>query len=271
MGFYHPSTLIADAARHGVEVRPIDVTCSGWRCDVEDAGRAVRLGLRYASGLREAVGTRIETTRAERPFASLPDFQARVAADRAELATLAEIGALAGLGGSRRQAIWQVQALGRSGPLFMKARGGTTSSPLPEMTGPEKMTADFHGTGLSTGPHPMSFVRAELDRQGITRASDLAKVPDGRRARVAGVVIVRQRPGSAKGFVFVTVEDETGFANAIITPRYFEANRRNLLGVTTLVIEGVVQNRDGIASLKADRFRPLPGRPTIVDVARDFH
>jgi len=138
------------------------------------------------------------------------------------------------------------------------------------MSAQEEMTADFRGTGLSTGPHPMSFVRAELDRQGITRASDLAKVPDGRRARVAGVVIVRQRPGSAKGFVFVTVEDETGFANAIVTPRYFEANRRNLLGVTTLVIEGVVQSRDGIVSLKADRFRPLPGRLTAVDVARDF-
>ena len=266
MGFYHPSTLIADAARHGVEVRPIDVTCSGWRCDVEDAGRAVRLGLRYASGLREAVGRRIETTRAERPFASLPDFQARVAADRAELATLAEIGALAGLGGTRRQAIWQVQALGRSGPLFMKARGGTTSSPLPEMTGPEEMTADFHGTGLSTGPHPMSFVRAALDRQGITRASDLAKVPDGRRARVAGVVIVRQRPGSAKGFVFVTVEDEDqAEADGELAERDQRREPRLVMAVQERVDEvpiPVVRDRRPARARGRDRRRgfPVPGQ-----------
>jgi error-prone DNA polymerase len=273
MGFYHPSTLIADAARHGVEVRPIDITRSGWQCDVEDAGRAVRLGLRYVAGLREAVGRRIQAARSDRPFASLPDFQDRVAADSAELATLADIGALAELGGKRRQALWQAQALGRSGPLFMKVQPSDESaaSPLPDMTAQEEMAADFRGTGMSTGPHPMSFLRAQLDRQGITRAGDLDKIPDGRRARVAGVVIVRQRPGSAKGFVFVTVEDETGFANAIITPRCFEANRRNILGVGALLIEGVVQNRDGVIAIKADRLGPLPGRLGDVDVARDFH
>jgi len=273
MGFYHPSTLLGDAARHGVEARPIDVTRSDWRCDVEDAGRAVRLGLRYASGLRESVGRRIAAARAERPFASLADFQARVGADHAELATLAEIGALAALGGSRRQALWQAHALGRSGPLFAKARpaGEDASSPLPEMTGSEEMSADFRGTGMSTGPHPMAFLRAALDRQGITRARELARVPNGRRARVAGLVIVRQRPGTAKGFVFVTIEDETGFANAIITPWAFAANRQPILEADTLLVEGVVQNQDGVVSIKADRLRPLAGAPAALDVARNFH
>jgi error-prone DNA polymerase len=133
------------------------------------------------------------------------------------------------------------------------------------------MVADFAGAGMSTGPHPMAFVRPQLDQQGITRAGDLAKIPSGQRARVAGVVIVRQRPGSAKGFVFITIEDETGFANAIITPRYYEANRHNILGTSALLVAGIVQNQDGVLSIKADRFSPLPVRFGDVDVARDFH
>src|SRR5262249_33655066 len=151
MGFYHPSTLVSDAARHGVEVRPVDVTRSGWLCDLEDRGRVLRLGLRYVAGLREAVGRRIEAARAERPFSSLADFEARVGADAAELAPLAEIGAFAQLGGTRRQAIWQVEGLGRSGALFARsAPPANQVSPLPEMTGAEEMSADFRGTGMST-------------------------------------------------------------------------------------------------------------------------
>ena len=120
MGFYHPATLVTDAVRHGVEARPIDVTRSGWRCDVEDGGRALRLGLRYVAGLREETGKRIEAARAAAPFASLADFAARAQANERELATLAEVGALAALGGTRRQALWQVDALGKSGALFAR-------------------------------------------------------------------------------------------------------------------------------------------------------
>jgi error-prone DNA polymerase len=276
MGFYHPSTLVNDAVRHGVEVRPIDVARSGWLCDVEDGGRAVRLGLRYAAGLREAIGRRIEAARASRPWASLADFEARVGADAAELAKLAEVGAFGALGGTRRQALWQVDALGRSGALFARVEPGSESSsesgsPLPEMTDAEEMSADFRGTGMSTGPHPMSFARPDLDRRGIVRAADLAGVPNGHRARVAGVVIVRQRPGTAKGFVFVTIEDETGFANAIITPRRFARDRQIIVGVNALIIEGVVQNQEGVVSMKADGFEPLDGRPAAIDVSHDFH
>ncbi len=139
------------------------------------------------------------------------------------------------------------------------------------MTAEEELSADYAGTSLTIGPHPVAFARAALDRQGITRAADLGTLPQGRRARVAGVVIVRQRPGTAKGFVFITLEDETGFANAIVTPTLFERHRQIILGVSALVIEGRVQNQDGVVSIKADRFEPLSGRSAAIDVSHDFH
>jgi error-prone DNA polymerase len=273
LGFYHPSTLVSDAARHGVVSLPIDVTCSGWLSDLVDGGRAVRLGLRTVRGLRAPLGARIE---AARPFASLADFAKRTSATAEELATLAEIGAFAGLGGTRREALWQVEALTRSGGLFLGAQAEptlaqSTASPLPEMTSEEEMSADYAVTHLSTGPHPVSFARAGLDERGITRAADLIGLPHGRRAQVAGVVIVRQRPGTAKGFVFITLEDETGFANAIVTPPLFEEHRQTILGTNALVVGGMVQNQDGVVSIKADRFEPLGGRPAAIDVSHDFY
>jgi error-prone DNA polymerase len=275
MGFYHPATLVNDAVRHGVEARPIDVMRSGWRCDVEDGGRALRLGLRYVSGLREETGRRIEAARAAAPWASLTDFAARAQANERELATLAEVGALAALGGSRRQALWQVDALGRSGALFARVNPQATeqrdAAPLPEMTGTEEMEADFHAGSISTGPHPISFARGQLDRRGVTRAADLARVANGRRAAVAGVVIVRQRPGTAKGFVFITLEDETGFANAIVTPQRFARHKHVIVASSALVIEGVVQNQEGVVSIKADRFTALEGHAATVDISHDFH
>jgi error-prone DNA polymerase len=283
MGFYHPATLITDAARHGVETRPVDVTRSAWLCDLEaaqngdgDGAHAIRLGLKYVSGMREEIGKRIEAERARQPFASLVDLQARAAPSPADMVTLAEIGALGALGGTRRQALWQAEALDRSGALFRNsgadaAAGAAGSSPLPEMTDGEEIAADFRGTGVSTGPHPMSLVRAELDGRGVMRASELARVADGRRARVAGIVIVRQRPGTAKGFVFITLEDETGFANAIVTPPRFERHRALIVSTNALIVEGVVQNQQGVVSIKADRFEPLTGRPGEVDISHDFH
>ncbi len=275
LGFYHPSTLVSDAVRHGVVVRPIDVTCSGWLCDLEDRGRAVRLGLRAVSGLHAETGRRIEAARRAAPFASTADFAHRSGADDGTLSRLAEIGALAALGGTRRAALWQVEALGRSGDLFRHAPPAEAEippeSPLPEMTAEEELSADYAGTSLTLGPHPVAFARAALDRQGITRAADLGALPQGRRARVAGVVIVRQRPGTAKGFVFITLEDETGFANAIVTPDLYEQHRQVILGASALVIEGRVQNQDDVVSIKADRFEPLPGRSAAIDVSHDFH
>jgi error-prone DNA polymerase len=273
MGFYHPATLVTDAVRHDVEARPIDVMCSGWRCDVEDGGRALRIGLRYVAGLREETGKRIEAARAAAPFTSLADFAARAQANERELATLAEAGALAALGGTRRQALWQVDALGKSGALFARAPSNDTgaAAPLPEMTPAEEMEADFHAGSISTGPHPVSFARAALDSRGVMRAADLVRVPDGRRVRIAGIVIVRQRPGTAKGFVFITLEDETGFANAIVTPQRFAAHKHAIVGNSALVVEGVLQNLDGVVSIRADAFHSLDGYAAAFDISHDFH
>lgn len=271
MGFYHPATLVTDATRHGVETRPIDVTRSGWLCDLEDSGKNVRLGFRYASGFREDTGRRIEAARAERPFASLADFAARTGASQDELARLADIGAFGALGGTRRHALWQVEALGRSGALFATAAPADDESPLPEMTDADALTADYRGTGITTGPHAMTFAREELKRAGVLSAAELMTVPDGRRARVAGVVIVRQHPQTAKGFVFITLEDETGFSNFIVTPQRFARDRELIVETNALIIEGVVQNQRGVVAIKADRFTPLGGKPAGVDISHDFH
>jgi len=278
MGFYHPATLVNDAVRHDVEARPIDVARSGWRCDVEDGGRALRLGLRYVSGLREETGKRIEAARAAVPWTSLADFAARARPNERELTTLAEVGALAALGGTRRQALWQVDAIGKSGPLFARADSHSFRpandvgvAPLPEMTAEEEMAADFHAGSMTTRAHPISFARAALDRRGVVRAGDLGGVANGRRVAVAGVVVVRQRPGTAKGFVFITLEDETGFANAIVTPPRFAKHKHVIVASHSLVIEGVVQNLDGVVSIRADSFLELGGQAGTVDISHDFH
>jgi error-prone DNA polymerase len=142
--------------------------------------------------------------------------------------------------------------------------------PLSDMTLKERLTADFAGTGMSIGPHPVSLVRALLDARGIVRAADLATLPDGTRVETAGTVIVRQRPGTAKGFFFVTLEDETGFSNAIVTPQRFAAERTLLTTSAALVVGGVLQNQDGVVSIKADHFAPLAEIGTAAP-SHDFH
>jgi error-prone DNA polymerase len=291
MGFYHPATLVSDAQRHGITTLPVDVQVSGWSSTLErlpgaDGGGplAVRLGLRQVHGLRESVGRQIAQEAAVRPFDSLVDFHARVPASEAERATLAEVGAFARLGGTRRQAIWQAEALGRSGPLFDRPEAAvhpaqaaevdsdedSPPSPLPEMNPYEETIADFRGTGVTTGQHPISFVREKLERRGITPAAALSRLRDGARARIGGVVVVRQRPGTAKGVVFVTLEDETGFSNAVVYPDRFDEWRKVILRHPALVIEGVVQNRDGVTTLMAERFEPLSGSPLDGDISRNF-
>ena len=277
LGFYHPSTLVSDAVRHGVSVRAIDVTRSGWLADLEDGGRAVRLGLRSVSGLHEELGRKIEEARRVAPFASLADFANRSGADRTPARSLAwprsaPWPSWAASGGRRSGRSRRSEDPAHSFPESRpRDPARSTESPLPEMSAEEELAADYAGTNLTIGQHPVAFARAALDRQGVTRAADLGTVPGGRRARVAGVVIVRQRPGTAKGFVFITVEDETGFANAIVTPDRFEQHRQIILGVSALMIEGVVQNQDGVVSIKADRFEPLGGRAAAIDVSHDFH
>jgi len=259
MGFYHPATLVKDAQRHGVRVLPADVQESGWLCSVLP-GRppAMRLGLCYVRGLRKECG---EAIAAGRPYASVDDLARRVPAlRRDELRRLASVGALNSLGGiHRRDALWEAErAARRVEPLFeaMLEAEAPAESPLAAMTPEERLVQDFAGVGLTVGRHLMAHRRPALPPD-VLRARDLAGVPGGRLVRVAGVVIVRQRPGTAKGFVFLSLEDETGIANIIVEPGVFERQREAILGSPLLLVEGKLQNVDNVVSVKARRITPL--------------
>jgi len=262
---------------------------------------ALRLGLKYVRGLREAAAQALVRERSLAPFASIHDLTRRVPELRKdELTTLAEVGALNSVGKKfpisnfqfpidknkdfnstignwelkipqdpvldtrhavlfhRRDALWQVEkAVRRSGPLLEEFPEPDSPSPLPAMTHEERLIADFHGTGLTVGPHPMAYRRAEMKALGIHPASALKSIPSGQRLRIGGCVIARQRPGTAKGFVFLSLEDETGIANAIVTPDLLQKNRILLIAERFLMVEGILQNQDNVISVKAERVLPL--------------
>jgi error-prone DNA polymerase len=257
MGFYHPATIVKDAQRHGLRIRPIDVTRSQWLCVIEpdDTGLTVRLGLRYVRELREGAARALVAARAARPFDSVHDLARRARLERDELQTLAAIGALAPFGGTRRANLWTVAA-SSSGPLFEDPP--REPSPLSEMTEVERLAADYAGTSVTLGRHPMALRRAALRHAGVLSARELAGVEDGARVQVAGSVIVRQRPGTAKGFVFLSLEDETGIANVIVTPPIFARHRLALVAEPYLLVEGIAQRQDGVISVRAARARGLP-------------
>jgi error-prone DNA polymerase len=269
---------------------------------------ALRLGLRYVRGLREEGAQALVRERMLAPFASIHDLTRRVPELRKdELTTLAEIGALNSvssfqnqvprflrpshsLGGRndkdftgysvlgtgysklhRRDALWQVErAVRGSGPLLENLPESDAPSPLKAMNHEERLVADFHGTGMTVGRHPMAYRRDWLNAMGIRRASELRDIPNGKRLRIGGCVITRQRPGTAKGFVFVSLEDETGVANAIITPDLFHRNRLLLTSERFLAIEGILQNQDNVISVKAERVQPLFVTKAET-VSHDFH
>ena len=278
MGFYQPFTIIKDAQRHGLKVKPIDVTRSDWLCSIEkDEGgeRCMRLGMRYVKGLREEAGQAIVRERAKCPFADVDDLHNRVSLIRKdEMRKLAEIGALNFIRADaehshRRDALWQVERAARPvGPL-LRDQKDPSESPLIPMTVDERIQADFRGTGLTIGRHPMAYRRDELNGQGVLRAIDLQQIKNGRRVRVAGVVIVRQRPGTAKGFLFLSLEDETGIANIIVTPDLFDSNRA-AIDCPFLLIEGVLQNQDNTISVRAGRIQPLHFTAAAA-ASHDFH
>jgi len=269
---------------------------------------ALRMGLRYVRGLREEAARSLILERTIAPFASIHDLTRRVAELRKdELTTLAEIGALNAISKAlviptpertrgaeesrsclqlgtrdsrlatrsnslhRRDALWQVErAVRASGPLLEQQPEPDSPSPLAPMNHEERLVADFHGTGLTVGPHPMAYRREWLNAMGIRRASDLRDIPTGKRLRIGGCVITRQRPGTAKGFVFISLEDETGVANAIITPDLFHRNRLLLASERFLAIEGILQNQDNVISVKAERVQPLFVTKAET-VSHDFH
>jgi len=280
MGFYSPATLVKDAQRHGLKVLPVDAMKSEWECTLEEtvAGRsssvvgqrqehiALRLGLRYVRGLHEEAGRAMARERNLAAFTSIHDLVRRVPELRKdELNTLAEIGALNSISISRnskcetgnstfhrRDALWSAGAAANpSGPLLEKIPEPDNQSPLKMMSAEERLIADFRGTGMTVGAHPMAYHRAGMDKLGVRRASELSQIPGGRKVRTAGCVIARQRPGTAKGFLFLSLEDETGVANAIVTPDLFQQNRLLLTSEPFLLVEGILQNQDGVISIKA--------------------
>jgi len=268
MGFYSPATIVKDAQRHGLKVKPIHVLHSEWLCTLEpDANRegkvapCLRIGFRYVRGLREAAAKGIVLERQGRTFEGIEDLIRRVPElQKSEIVTLSEVGALNSLGKElhRRSALWQVErAARRAGPLLDAIPEQRDFSPLEKMTDEERIIADFHGSGMTTGPHPMTYCRAELNRANVKAASQLEKIPDGKYTTVGGCVIARQRPGTAKGFVFLSLEDETGIANVIIKPDLYESHRLLINRSKFLRIDGVLQNQDGVISIKASSILPL--------------
>jgi error-prone DNA polymerase len=372
MGFYQPFTIVKDAQRHGLQVKPVDVMKSDWLCTLEEEDspksnvqspkskteesptsnvqrpmsevifdgqtldkRALRLGLRYVKGLHEEAGQAIVRARAEAPFVSIDDLQHRVPELRKdELRKLAAVGALnfierqvsgvrcqvpgeeevSGIRSQvpdenqlnqdfpgstptrhptpdtrhalplhptphtlnparvhRRDALWQVERVARpAGELYEELHEQDSNSPLAPMTRPERMDADFRGTGLTIGRHPVAYRRAELSKLGASRAIDLQQLHDGSAVKVGGWVIVRQRPGTAKGFVFLTMEDETGVANIIITPQLFDKYRLVVVDEPFLLISGRLQNQDNVISVKAKTIRALSFQVAAVS-SHDFH
>ena len=329
MGFYSPATLLHDARRRGVRIRPVSVLASEWFCTIEDSARDgsgrvgvspavagvspatsnvegacfandvsrafegrgedastggpeahptrctpgdssagdIRLGLCLVRGLARGAGEHIAAERKRAPFASLADFQLRTALPKAALRTLAKIGALNDLADHRRAAQWQVEMHRDPDDLFATVETHR-AIPLAAMQPIERTAADLAGTGMSTGPHPMAHLRASLP--DVWRAADLATAPNGASVRIAGLVICRQRPGTAKGFVFVSLEDETGVANAILTPALFEKRRLTICEEPFLSIEGVVQNTEGHALIKARRVTALPIEAGALPASHDF-
>jgi error-prone DNA polymerase len=282
MGFYMPAVLVKDAQRHGLRFRPIDIQMSDWECRIEhdsDGELSLRLGLGYARGLRQQPGEAIvHARRTEGLFSSIEDLVARVPSlNRKELTLLASIGAVNSLDGvaHRRDALWQAERAGKlEGPLFRQSsellREDSSFTPLQQMTTEERLIADYAGTGLTVGKHPMAYRREELRREHIRSADELREHPDGHFVRTAGCVIARQRPGTAHGFIFLSMEDETGIANVIVTPELYERNRMVVAHSKFILAEGTLQNQDGVIHVKASRLQTLSNLSLEVR-SHDFH
>lgn len=276
MGFYGAATLVKDAQRHGVHVRAPCVLESSAGAEVlGDKGfpdlpvPEVRLGLVQVTGLGVAAAERIVRARQLRSFTSVQEVVQRAQLDARRAQALAEAGAFAALGSSRRQALWRVDAAVRSGgPLAPPP--AEDASPLPELDGLARTLADYAATGLTVGPHLVAYLRKGLQRLGVTPAAEMPAIGDGAWVRIAGLVVIRQRPGTAKGMVFVTLEDETGFTNAVVEPETFQVHRRTIVDPAILLIEGPLQSVDGVRTVKARRFTALR-TPGELPGSRDFH
>ena len=267
MGFYAPAQIVRDAREHGVEVRPPCVNASRWDSTLETTGGrylAVRLGLRVIRGLSNADGAKVVSARGTTPYDSVEDVWRRSGAQRAAIEKLADGDAFHALALDRRQGLWKVRGLGEAPlPLFAaadraaevhSAEGQEPAVALRALSDGREVIEDYRNLQLSLRAHPLSFVRDELARRGVTACADLAHVRDGRHVEVAGIVLVRQKPGSAKGVLFITIEDETGIANGILWPDRFEAQRRTIMSASMVGLKGRVQKEGDVIHVICDRI-----------------
>jgi len=293
MGFYAPAQIVADARRHGVEVRPVDVTASGRDCTVEPVAAdfhgpapgpgtatphghralALRLGLAMVQGLHADSAERIVSSRSDDLFRDVADLVARAGLDRGQAERLARAGALVGLAGHRHRARWATQAVEASLPLFPlpEAHGETAAPLLPAPTTASDLVQDYAATGLTLGPHPLALLRSHPGLAGLPTAAALVAGGARRRARYAGLVITRQRPGSAKGTVFLTLEDESGTLNVIVWPALVEKARSAVIHASLLEVTGELQQEDGVTHLIAQQLRDRSSwLGTLAVRSRDF-
>ena len=272
MGFYSPSMLVQDARRHGVGVLPPDVTTSDWDCRLEPTG-AVRLGLREISGFAKAAADRIVAVdRKNRPFFDVADLSARARLQRRDLDLLAAADALLNLAGHRRQAAWAASAALVQGDLFAGVIAPEAAANLPIPSEAENLIGDYQHLKLTLGRHPLSLLREHLAARRFVRAAELKSAEHRTPIRAAGIVVGRQRPGTATGIVFVTLEDESGLVNIVVHPQLVEKQRRELLGATLLGVYGQLQKNGEVVHLVAKRLVDLSswlGR--LETQSRDFH
>lgn len=277
MGFYSPSQLVQDAQRHGVEVRPADALASEWDCTLEtdampSGGQpAVRLGLRMVRGLSQAGAERLVIARRQ-PFDSFEQLALRAQLDRRDLECLAHGDALRHVTGHRRLALWEVAGVEHRPPLLRDTVIRDTPAALPAPTEGEDLLADYASLGLTLGRHPLALLRPLLRRRRLLTAEQLRHARHGSLVRAAGLVTCRQRPGTASGVIFVTLEDETGSANVVVWRDLGERQRRVLLGAKLLAVHGVLERDGEVAHLIAGRLEdlsPLLGR--LATTSRDFH
>jgi len=270
MGFYSAATLIQDGRRHGLRANPVCVCASRWECTVEGDG-LIRIGLRYVKGIHEDTVKAALAARDIAPFVSLDDFLRRTDFSATERRALAAVGALNALSSDRRTALWQVEAAWSDDEALFKqfADAYRDDSPLTAMSHTEELQADFLGLGLTTDEHPMAVLRSRLT--DVTPAKDLKATPNGLRVTIAGAVICRQRPGTAKGFVFLSLEDETGIANAVVVPALFERLRLVITQEPALRITGPLQNVSGVQHVKAETIEPLREAELPTQTSHDFH
>jgi error-prone DNA polymerase len=288
MGFYAPSQLVQDARRHGVEVRPVDVRASGWACTLEDqepeGGRekgegvpsidppALRLGMLMVKGLSQAGAERVVAARGKRPFATVADLARRARLDARDLKALAAAGALRSLADHRRRAYWDVAGVEAPAPLLREAPVVEAAPALRAPTEGEDLVADYASLGFTLGRHPLALLRGRLERMRLATAEAIRGLPHGRFARACGIVTGRQRPDTASGVVFVTLEDETGTVNVVVWSSLVERQRRELLGARLLAVHGVIEREGEVVHLVARRLADetaLLGR--LATRSRDFH